>query len=527
MGVRYCRPITTVPKSLEPYQRLTLAEIKSKLTTVTKDYQLKGLYFITHEILRDVIHMSEENIYLLEDIYSINRDIRRINSLDFWCSLALSSIGNNEDKITFCFSQMDGNMDGYLSFNELFILITCATRGISRLKGLLTIPLETIDRIITTAFKLNIKSLQHGEISLSDLISYLLTDDLCRSYLSALGAKLPPVDAAAIVLKRANILRELIEIRQKSDEILCEMDEIGSQLQGFQHERGGDSSLLSLQQQTNMNDLAKTRYTPTPVTSQIQTLVDKHANFHDIKDSNLLDWNHPVNKYYNTDDIWIYQVYDLRKHHSNNNSNSNHNTRRKLLETSKSLPNLPNDSSIQPNMPNITVPTQQRQLKKGKSFGTILPGTNVYTTAFETELFKEWEKIPHEADQLIPLDAFTLMAIFDRVNITLTYAQAKECLREIPKSQMSKYCFNDVLSWFRYHYESYPIFSINPYYMSWHDMMHTITSSYRLTCNYFHNIGNMLAKQRKIILGKYCYVFSTFLILYICVLPARELSLIL
>jgi hypothetical protein len=507
------------------------------------------------------LSISDEQIYLLEDLLSVNRDVRRVNSIDFWCALALASVGSSDDKISFCFHLMDGNNDNYLSYNELFVLMVCACRGVAKLKGLQPVPADRIDKLATAAFKSAEKTLQESEISCEDFQSFLLTDDLCRSYLAALGAKLPPVDAAAIVLKRANILRELAEMKNRTDEILCEMDEIEDK-SSSQFERGGESALLALQNQ-NMDELARTRYlAPTidtekttvvhPMNSSNPVVVKKDSSelfYHEVK--GVVNLQHSANKYFNTDDLWINQVYDLRKNKISSLQPkkmavlakavsqrdllllSRQASQSKLqLFTSNSAKNLLAPLTHQLSLGSLTesevtdadmnnnLPPLLQRLPTTCHYECEMPKINIYTTAFENLLWKEWEKLPQEIDKLAYLDEITVMALFDRLQIIITYSDAKQCLEEIPKSQLGKYNYQDILSWFRFHYNSFPIQSLNFYYPVWKKFVSNFDSSFEFMSKKCNQLVKSLTKQKQVITGDHKHESSPFngfnIILYFC-----------
>lgn len=75
-----------------------------------------------------------------------------IGSLDLWGTLAILTNDSVNDKLLFCLRLIDPNPITSAaisaSYNDLFVLILCITRGIAKLKGFDAIPVTIIDSIL-------------------------------------------------------------------------------------------------------------------------------------------------------------------------------------------------------------------------------------------------------------------------------------------------------------------------------------------------------------------------------------------
>lgn len=459
MGLKYCRPIRIPSSELNPLQVFNQTEVRTKHGIFVKTYNKKGLYFITHEELKEFFGFSNIQIFHCMDVFSVHRDVRRVNSLDFWCAIALAASGSSEEKISFCFKLIDGNNDNHISYHELIVLLLCATRGIANLKGLTLVPEDVIDFHAIKMFTQYQKTLNSGgDIALPDITEYLLTNDQCRTYLVALGAKIPPIDAAAIVLKRANILRELALVRFQAEEVLNEIAERQESGELFEH-REGDMELLRLDRQ----DFPALPIALTTTIPTLQMKIQQREEGDELKGKEMrtgLDRRHPVNQFFQFDDSWMAEIYQNTRFQQQQQQLQ----QRKLLQIaptdksrlntrgSESTISLSASRAITPATttdPHINTLTTMNATQQQHPSLLV---QNIYGRGFENALLKEWKKIPQLVDKMIHLDAFTLMAIFEEVNVKLTYTQAKDCLASVRKSQLLQVYFDDVLHWFRLHY---------------------------------------------------------------------------
>lgn len=193
MGPKYSKAVRNTPAKLDKLKSMTILEVRTKSLMMSKLFGKKGLYFFESGELEDILDLTGDEVYLCLNLFAKNAGMQRVSSLDFWCALALAASGANDDKISFCCKIMDTNGDDRLSYNEVVVLLLCATRGVACLKGLEFIPEETVDKVAMEAFSTNQKSLrENGDILVSTLANFILSQELCRSYLVALGAKIPP-----------------------------------------------------------------------------------------------------------------------------------------------------------------------------------------------------------------------------------------------------------------------------------------------------------------------------------------------
>jgi hypothetical protein len=290
---------------------MTILEVRTKAMLMSKLFGKKNLYFFENQELAEVMGMSGEEVYLCVNLFAKNAGMTKISSLDFWCGLALASSGANDDKLTFCAKILDTNSDDLLSYNEVLVLVLCATRGIACLKGLEFVPEETLDKVVMDAFSTNQKNLKdNGEIPVHILVNFLLSQELCRAYLVALGAKIPPVDTAALVTKRTFYMKELIALRCEMEEAMISMQE-EEERKLLEHERGGDIEYIRSivdNPSKSVHDIHIRRH------SSIKPLASILGKQHEYPDEHLdrdkLPATHPANTLYKTDDSWQYELYN-------------------------------------------------------------------------------------------------------------------------------------------------------------------------------------------------------------------------
>jgi Ca2+-binding EF-hand superfamily protein len=512
MGTKYCKPVRQTPELLEVLHGFPMVEVRTKYNVMMKLHNKKGYYFFTSHELKDLFNLTDEQMYFVVSTFTANQDVIRVGSIDFWCALALAASGNSNDKISFGFKLVDTNNDDFVSYNELIVLFICATRGVARLKGLTFVPENLIDRIVMRAFQVYQKDLnEHGEIALKDLIEYLLTNENCRAYLAGLGAKLPPVDSAAMVLKRAHILRELAQLRFQMDDIVTDLEDAKDNYD-VSKERGGDVELLRIgdgvlkavpgpsgpspqevtapanfsKQQDNQRDSQKfgnkeesSIISKQPVNSQFQSSVSSPAllntipeddQFEAIKES--LGKDHPVNKYFGYDDSWLGEIYNKPRPYLDKTAKQ----REKLLGNTK------------------TSESHEEHI-------------SIYGKSFEDMLLKEWRKLPQEADMMVELDEYTLMALFQQLNVNITFYFARKCLQSLPKSQLKRYNFYDVLNWFRKNYIENELDrdskkNHTSYTNSWFEYVRQCKDGFESLNRAYSDLNHFILRQRKIITGK-------------------------
>lgn len=166
---------------------------------------------------------------------------------DLWCALALASTAQTSDKINFLFYLIDLNHDNYISSLDLTLILRCATRGFANLKGIIHVPIKTINVLVKEAFqRVGVILNEAGEISLRDLRPYFLIDDKPRTYLSNLGTLIVVEDSSKLIEQRAELLKELAEVELELNKVEARYHAKKSDREAYETERGGDSSLVRL-----------------------------------------------------------------------------------------------------------------------------------------------------------------------------------------------------------------------------------------------------------------------------------------
>eukprot|EP01031_Cornospumella_fuschlensis_P034682 gene34682-41998_t len=246
MGQKFVTVLREPDGVLDTLREMTIVDVRKKSAEMQKMFRGQPLYFLGRKELHQVFKLNDRQVMECIKVFSVHNKVIRIGCVDFFGALALAASGASDEKIGFCFKLMDANRDDYLSTNEMVILLICITRGLARLKGFDVIPEEILDGIVMTAFQNERKKLNsHGEISVNSFIGFCLANDLTRGYLASIGAKVPPVDAQALVLKRSHALKQLAEVRFRIDETLHQIEEVYAHSSAMD-DREGDLPFLKL-----------------------------------------------------------------------------------------------------------------------------------------------------------------------------------------------------------------------------------------------------------------------------------------
>ena len=91
--------------------------------------------YVTRNQFQKVFQLSDALTYALFRIFDPNGD-GRVHSLDVWGAIILASEARNEEKIKVLFELTDFNEDKYMGPLDCELLLRCASRGFSRLKGI-------------------------------------------------------------------------------------------------------------------------------------------------------------------------------------------------------------------------------------------------------------------------------------------------------------------------------------------------------------------------------------------------------
>lgn len=420
MGGKYSKVVNPTYPDVK-LTGFTIVEIRAKMMGLAKNYSKSGVYFLNIDDIRYCFNdITEVALYRLFKQFDINGHNMKIGSLDFWGSLILTAADNVAEKVKFCLKLMDLNGSGFMSYNDLLVLLLCVSRGITCLKGYPEMPGEVAEKLIVECFRANKTNLNGaGEIELEEFASYMLADDYCITYLSSLGVKAAPVDSNALVTKRCDLMREAAAIQAQMSQIMCDLEEMSSDAEAYAKERGGDVNLLLL------NPAAATHTSGTSATSA--------SHSHSSSSSSSAALSDP-----------------------RNNMGPNGNVLSKVLTQAlvvdygfEQAAQITADHPSRKYFNNISPFVDAEVFSDARAGRPVGAARNIYGENFKKGLFTVWQKLPHTDDNMVHLDEFTLIKLFDNVGITLSYPDARRCLKDIGPSAVEKYAFNDVVHWYR------------------------------------------------------------------------------
>lgn len=148
---------------------------------------------------------------------------------------------------------MDRNRDKCLNEVDLHVIMRCASRGFSKLKNTKAPPDSTIRKVLSEALKVRrIRSPDNGEIMLKGLRSFMISNDLPRTYFSNLGNLSVTHDADRLVSQRDSLLRELSVLESEIDILQADDTLAALDAAGYSAERGGDSRFIRLTERVVM-----------------------------------------------------------------------------------------------------------------------------------------------------------------------------------------------------------------------------------------------------------------------------------
>jgi Ca2+-binding EF-hand superfamily protein len=438
MGGKYSKVVNKFYPALKVLEGLTIAEIKNKVSSVSTVLNKTGIYFLRKsDIAWAFDQLTEIQLYeiLLLFDYSQNGNVP---SLDFWGALTLLSADSNEAKINYCFKLMDVNNKDYMNCNDLSIAILCACRGVSKIRGYQLMPNDFVEKMAIDAFRVCKKSLnENGNISINDVRMVLLSDELVRQYLAVLGVPLVEVDAAAMVTKRSNLLKEALSLQARIAESLSALEEC-EELLLEQRKNAGDEG----------GDAKLVRFTRVEVDNTVQALqLEMQAqqrrlllesgggnNLAIMTSSNGSDGSVAVGG----------PLSSLSLLSPDGRSRANGSKDTKLVGV---IP--PRPVELDENHP------ARRYLKPDNSLFADMDMTSdrksdrsIYGEGFKLALLEIWSKLPQFQDNMVQLDVYTIIALFNNVGLSLSYQQALQCLQYMPKNAINRCHFNDLLKWF-------------------------------------------------------------------------------
>lgn len=472
MGGKYSKVMHPSFPSLKKLEGLSIIDIRACIVSIAKSTHKSGLYFLTkNEVSWTFDWLNEVQLYHILSLFDVSQN-GNIPSLDFWGSLILLSADGNNDKVNHCFKMMDLNDDEHLSFNDLVVVMTCATRGVAKLRGYALMPTDYIEKIVIEAFRVCKKTLnEEGEISLLDFRTVLLADDLVGQYMASLGVPVVEVDAAALVTKRSNLLKEAMALRAKIAETVCALEECQELEEQLEHERGGDVALV------RVSDEELLEASQLHVRAKALELLNKQTET-ELLQSEILGQPAATSTVANVAVVWINpapessRVAPSTQHRpgsSTGNSvavlpntpsaavlqrNNNRAASANAAATSKVVSKINSISAARPVAEDPTHPSR-RFLKCDNSVFADADMTadkkgskGYYGEGFRSSLLEVWRKLPQDDDLMVELDVYTIIALFDNVTVVLTYSDAVHCLQHLPISCIGRYNFEDVLRWF-------------------------------------------------------------------------------
>lgn len=488
-----------MPPDLDCMREMTVFEVRTKASAMNKMFRGQALYFIQRKQLQEVFALHDEQVFTCLNLMSVNKNVIRVGSVDFWGAVALAASGSSEEKIAFCFRLMDTNRDDHLSMNELVILLICITRGLSRLKGFELIPEELIDRIVSAAFHSERKKLRSdGELSSASFTSFALANENCRSYLAAIGAKVPPVDAAALVIKRSQALKELAQVRFRIEETIHKMEEAHTQ-QAVQGSRGGDLPFLRLTDADSViSSTQRTKHSKQSAPASVATL---STYPHQLQSPVRVQ--HVAEQLDSPDMSTIVSVtetlQDQQSQHTGMGSFAG-STEEELIMT------VGRDHPVRRFI--MEEDSWKNEIYRVQSAGMIAHVQDaaadlckrICSKQFEGDLLRQWLKLPHDEDRLAQLDEVTLIALLSQVGIHLPYSMAQECLQTVSCSQLKKYSFHEVLAWFRHNFDltDHPNRVRNN---AWFQLGNTTNSMLKKMHRSYNCLVDTISHQRKILTG--------------------------
>jgi len=434
MGGKYSKVVNPYFPALKVLEGMTIAAIKGKMTAIAQSANKSGVYFLNKaDIAWSVERLNELHLYQIMSLFDVSQN-GNVSSLDFWGALVLLSADDNDSKVNQCFQLMDLNRDDFLSYNDLVIAMVCVTRGVAKIRGYMLMPFDYIDKMVVEIFRVCRKTLnEHGEISLLDFRAVLLSDDLVGQYLSNLGVPVVEVDAAALVSKRSNLMKEAMMIRSKISETLCALEEHNEQNEQMGEERGGDVDLL--------------RLTDEEIAASQQRIAEAIETELRLK---------RIEKGLDPDPVLTLPPARNKEQHSGSHQlvalPSQGNKMASKLASSVMAARPPAGPAL------VTLEPDHPARKYLRGDNSVFADADMTTDkkaatgrfgeGFRTGLLEVWRKLPQDDDLMAELDAHTVIALFDNVTVTLAYSDAVHCLQHLPQSSINRYHFNDVLRWF-------------------------------------------------------------------------------
>lgn len=361
--------------------------------------------FITQSEVQHLLNLTPRQNYELFRLFD-HENLRRLPTLDLWGALTLAASDGAFEKITFLFKLMDRTNSSYLSVHDLLMILKCATRGLSRLKGIQMPPDAALLKVIEQATTAKSTELnERGEISLSNLRAFMLANDICRVYFSNLSTQAEAVDNSRLVKQRSDLLKEIAEIEAEMRLVKFEDKCAKEDAAAYARERGGDVDLVRISE------------------AQLAKLGTYDSSNQDI-DGDV-------------------HLTDLAAASS----------RAKLASKGARLPTeaqrlrrLMRATANGEKSDNMVIDavafSDARRCKPPDDAGQF---NNVYEEAF---LYK-WSTFQQDDDQLSKLDIDYVEDLFEASGVVLADVDAQLCLDSLPANTLGRHCHTDALVWYR------------------------------------------------------------------------------
>ena len=250
MGVKYSSG-NLPPKLTRKMGGMDMVKVRSVMNKFEK-YRKQAVSLLA----RDALFASRDEIQWLFKLSSMQtfelfklmdkEHMFRISLYDLWsCLILMAQDISVEEKIENIFDLVDYNSNGWITLSDLKLVMMCATRGISRIKNIHVFTASGIDKFIKIMLQFSILN-EKGDICLRDIKAYMLMDENCRAYFSALGAAAVIVDTGMLVKQRREVMQNLAELEKSIKELVLKEKISDEDKEIYEKERGGDSANLKV-----------------------------------------------------------------------------------------------------------------------------------------------------------------------------------------------------------------------------------------------------------------------------------------
>lgn len=243
MGANYS--VGPLPPFLERYlKKHDVVAIRSRKYRF--EYFNRPKAFLTSSEIRVALELQDADVFRLIRLLDHNGN-GQINSVEMWAALALAAGNEPPEKCSFCFELFDFNGDKFMSLADVYVLIRCATLGLSSIKGIKTPDNKQLSKFVSNLSQSKgVQLNEKGEVSMNDFRAYLLSADISRAYLTSLGTVAVVVDKVKMVAQRGETIRSIAEIDAEIRVLELQVQESAEDEAIYHLERGGDIELLRI-----------------------------------------------------------------------------------------------------------------------------------------------------------------------------------------------------------------------------------------------------------------------------------------